>query len=63
MAMAATSGAPSGRQYWSMVVVGVGRVAMDMICVDLGPNARDNAGRSVIIAYGVKVCRLNVSLK
>ena len=27
----------------------VGRVAMDMICVDLGPEAQDKAGDSVIL--------------
>ncbi len=27
----------------------VGRVAMDMICVDLGPQARDKAGDAVVL--------------
>ncbi|MBE8421146.1 alanine racemase, partial [Leptospira interrogans serovar Pomona] len=27
----------------------VGRVAMDMICVGLGPNAQDNAGYSLVL--------------
>lgn len=44
---AAPSGTPvlvNGRE-----VPIVGRVAMDMICVDLGPNAQDNAGDPVVL--------------
>ncbi len=49
---AAPSGTPvlvSGRE-----VPIVGRVAMDMICVDLGPQAQDKAGGRSFC--GVKVC-------
>ena len=44
---AAPSGTPvlvNGRE-----VKIVGRVAMDMICVDLGPDARDKAGDDVVM--------------
>ncbi|SUG80174.1 alanine racemase [Salmonella enterica subsp. enterica] len=56
---AAPSGTPvlvNGRE-----VPIVGRVAMDMICVDLGQTRRIT--RAIRWSYGVKVCRLNVSLK
>jgi alanine racemase len=39
----------------------VGRVAMDMICVDLGPEAQDKPGDDVVM-WG-KVYPLNVLLK
>lgn len=44
-------GAPSGTPVLvnGREVPVVGRVAMDMICVDLGPQAQDNAGDSVIL--------------
>ncbi|MBV7406515.1 alanine racemase [Enterobacter sp. ENT03] len=44
-------GAPSGTPVLvnGREVPVVGRVAMDMICVDLGPGAQDNAGDSVIL--------------
>ncbi len=47
---AAPSGTPvlvNGRE-----VPIVGRVAMDMICVDLGPQAQDKAG--ILLFYGAK---------
>ncbi len=40
------------RQYWSMAVKFHRAAAMDMICVDLGPNAQDNAGDPLVVLWG-----------